>query len=91
MKKRRYVIESIIEFIRQNRDLKQLIRYKKEYRREPDYNYAQYGNLLISSYDVRGLFTRAGYKTDNYSDYKLWQMYCFAAGDAIDEILVKKM
>ena len=87
MKKRRCIINSIKAFVLKNRDLNELKRYKKEYRRELGYYYAQAGRLIISSYDVRELFRGAGYKVCNYSDNKLWQMYCDATGDAIDEIL----
>ena len=91
MKKRRYVIDSIINFIMQNRNVEQIKSYKKAHRREPGYNYAQYGNLLISSSDVRDLYIKAGYKARNYTDEQLWQMYLYATGDAIDELLLKKM
>ena len=97
MKKRRYVINDIKERILNRHaslvdTVDKLRSYKKEHRREPDYNYAQYGNLIISHYDVRELYRRAGYKVCNYSDYKLWQMYLYATGDAIDELLnFKKM
>ena len=37
-------------------------------------------------------YKKAGYKVCNYTDYKLWQMYCYATGEAIDELLnFKKM
>lgn len=55
--------------------------------REPDYNYAQAGNLIISSSDVRDLYRKAGYKASNYTDEQLWQMYLYATGYAIDEIV----
>ena len=87
MKKRRYVINFIKGFIFKNRDLNELKSYKKEYRREPDYHYAQAGRLIISSSDVRALYGSAGYKTSNYTDEQLWKMYLYATGEAIDEIL----
>lgn len=94
MKKRRYVIDEIKEqILNRNASLVETIdklnRYKRNYRREPDYNFAQYGNGIIALYDVRQLYSRAGYKVCNYSDYKLWQMYLYATGDAIDDILYK--
>ena len=92
MKKRRFIIDAIKAFISKNREFNELKYYKKEYKREPGYYYAQAGRLIISHYDVRELFKRAGYKVCNYSDYKLWQMYCYATGEAIDELLnFKKM
>lgn len=97
MKKKRYVIDAIKERILNRnasnaslvKTIDKLHRYKSSYRREPDYNYAQYGNGMIALYDVRELYGRAGYKVGNYSDNKLWQMYLYATGDAIDEILHK--
>ena len=94
MKKKRYVIDAIKErILNSNASLVEIIdklhRYKKEFWREPDYNFAQYGNGIIALYDVRELYGSAGYKTSNYSDNKLRQMYLYATGDAIDEILKK--
>ena len=94
MKKRRYVINDLKERILSRNEspvdtIDKLKRYKSAYRREPDYNYAQYGNLIIASYDIREMYRKAGYKVCNYSDYKLWQMYLYATGEAIDEILHK--
>lgn len=87
MKKRRFIINYIKAFIVKNRDLNDLRHYRSAYRREPDYNYAQHGRLIISSSDVRDLYDRAGYKVCNYTDEQLWQMYLYATGEAIDEIL----
>ena len=94
MKKKRYVIDAIKErILNSNASLVETIdklhRYKSSFRREPDYNFAQYGNGIIAYYDVRELYGRAGYNVRNYSDTKLWQMYLLATGDAIDEILKK--
>ena len=94
MKKKRYVInETKKRILNSNASIvdcvDKLKRYKSAYIREPDYNYAQFGNAIIALYDVRELYSRAGYKVCNYSDNKLWQMYLYATGDAIDEILHK--
>ena len=94
MKKRRFIIDAIKErILNSNASLvdcvDKLKRYKSSYRREPDYNYAQYGNGIIALYDIRELYSRAGYKTSNYSDNQLWRMYLYATGEAIDEILHK--
>ena len=94
MKKKKFVIDAIKErILNRNANLVETIeklnRYKKEFKREPDYNYAQYGNGIIALHDVRELYGMAGYKVCNYSDNKLWQMYLIATGAAIDEILKK--
>lgn len=36
--------------------------YYKEFKREPDYNLAQYGEMRISYWEVRELYANAGYK-----------------------------
>ena len=97
MKKRRYVINDLKERILSKNasnasiveTIDKLKRYKSSYRREPDYNYAQYGNGIIALHDLIELYRRAGYKTSNYSNNKLWKLYLYATGEAIDEILHK--
>lgn len=50
--------------------------YINEFRREPEFNLAQYGNLLIGYYDIREMYTNAGYTTmDNMSNDKIWKTY----------------
>ena len=94
MKKRRYIIDAIKErILNSNASLVETIdklkRYKSSYRREPDYCYAQHGYAIIASYDIREMYRKAGYKVCNYSEHKLWQMYLYATGEAIDEIMHK--
>ena len=52
--------------------------YKREFPREPDFNLAQYGNLLIYYYDIREMFARCGYSNNtmkSISNSPLWEMY----------------
>ena len=53
-------------------------RYMKEYPNEPDYNIAQYGNMLVYYWEIREMYIKAGYKSfcDNrISDNKMWEIY----------------
>lgn len=57
--------------------INEIRRYKKEFPREPDYNIAQYGNLIIYYDDVRAAYKKAGYgsSVNKMSDSKLWETY----------------
>lgn len=51
-------------------------RYMAEFRREPDYNLVQYGNLLIYYGDIREMYENAGYKSvKTWSDSRVWETY----------------
>lgn len=55
---------------------KEIRRYFREFPNEPDYNLAQYGNVLIYYYQVREMYRRHGYKSmDRLSDSKVWEIY----------------
>ena len=63
--------ESLLEL-----GLEEVKRYYNEFKREPDYNIAQYGNLLIYYDEVRNLYAACGYKTtQKFSNQKLWDVY----------------
>lgn len=50
--------------------------YYNEFKREPDYNIAQYGNLLIYYVDVKQIYADCGYKSiEKMSDAKVWDIY----------------
>lgn len=56
--------------------IEEVKRYMGEFKNEPDYNIAQYGNMLIYYYDIREFYKNAGYKSfDNMSDSKIWDIY----------------
>ena len=60
---------------------KEIRRYFREFPNEPDYNLAQYGNLLIYYYQVREFYERHGYKSmRRMSDNKIWQIYLRQVG-----------
>ena len=51
-------------------------RYFGEFKREIDYNIAQYGNLLVYFADVYNLYADCGYKsTLKFSANKIWETY----------------
>ena len=59
----------------------EVVRYKKEFRNEPDFNIAQYGNLIIYFEDVRNFYKSCGYKSfDNMADGKMWDIYLRQVG-----------
>ena len=65
-------------------------RYMKEYPNEPDYNIAQYGNMLIYYWEIRKMYIKAGYKSfcDNrISDNKMWEIYKRQVGYVARQIM----
>ena len=66
-------------------------RYKNEFKHEPDYNIAQYGNLLIYYYDVREMYKNAGYKSmEKMGDGKIWEIYKKQVG-YVARILIREV
>ena len=56
--------------------LDEVKRYYNNFKREVDYNIAQYGNLLIYYSDIYDFYRDCGYKsTDKMSTYKIWDLY----------------
>ena len=50
--------------------------YFGEFKREIDYNIAQYGNLLVYYNDIYNFYRDCGYKTtDKFSTDKIWGTY----------------
>ena len=61
--------------------LEQIRAYVNEYRREPDYNIAQHGNVLYTYAGIRDFYRNCGYKSmDNMSDGRLWATYLHQVG-----------
>lgn len=74
----------------ENKDLmiSELTRYKKEFPRETDYNFAQYGNLLCYYNQIYDFYRAAGYKSmDKFSGDKIWGIYKRQVGYIIRNIL----
>lgn len=68
--------------------LAEIARYKKNFPKEPDYNLAQYGNLLVYYSDIYDFYRAAGYKsTDKFSADKIWATYLRQVGYVAREIL----
>ena len=66
-------------------------RYMGEFKHEPDYNIAQYGNMLIYFYDIREFYKNAGYKSmEKMSDGKIWEIYKRQVG-YVARILVREV
>ena len=43
--------------------INEIKRYYNEFKNEPDFNIAQYGNLLIYYYDIKEFYKNSGYKS----------------------------
>jgi hypothetical protein len=64
----------------------EIARYRKEFKSEPDYNIAKYGNLLIYYSDVREMFVNCGYSEKHlkrFSDSRIWEMYLYRVGEVV--------
>lgn len=56
--------------------INEIKRYYNDYKFEPDFNIAQYGNMLIYFYDIKEFYKNAGYKSfEKMSDSKVWEIY----------------
>lgn len=70
------VLNEIALDIMEAMDQNELLRYMKEFKNEPDYNIAEYGNLLIYYYDIEKMYKRNGYKTiPQWSNQRMWKLY----------------
>lgn len=59
-----------------NCGIEEVKHYFNEFKNEPDYNIAQYGNLLIYYNDIYNFYRECGYKsTDKFSTDKIWETY----------------
>ena len=86
-----YVLNAIEESILANEDaMNEIVRYEEEFWYEPDYNYAQYGNLLVYHSDIRELYESAGYTSiGRMSDDALWRTYLRQVGYVIRELIAR--
>ena len=65
--------------------------YYNEFKNEPDFNIAQYGNMLIYFYDIKEFYKNAGYKSmEKMSDSKVWDIYKRQVG-YVARILIREM
>ena len=71
-------------------ELPEIAYYMQENPNEPDYNIAQYGNMLIYYWEIRKMYIKAGYKSfmDNrISDNKMWEIYKRQVGYVARELM----
>ena len=85
--KRKKLYNEIKEELNYSLDINEIKRYKKTFYNEPDYNIAQYGNLLISYYEVRELYNTVGLDTTNLDDDKVWENYKKDVGIVVRKII----
>lgn len=71
--------------------LNNIRRYVQEFPKEPDYNLAQYGNLMIYYSQVREFYRDCGYKSmQRESDDKIWTTYLKQVGYVAKQLLKAK-
>lgn len=71
-------------------ELPEIARYMKDFPNEPDYNLAQYGNMLVYYWEIRKMYINAGYKTfenNKISDSKMWEIYKRQVGYVARQIM----
>lgn len=71
-------------------ELPKIARYMKDFPNEPDYNLAQYGNMLVYYWEIREMYINAGYKTfenNKISDSKMWEIYKRQVGYVARQII----
>ena len=79
-------IENQMEWL----ELPEIADYMKLYPNEPDYNIAQYGNMLIYYAEIRQMYIDAGYKSfegNRISDSKMWEIYKRQVGYVARELM----
>ena len=71
-------------------ELSEIAYYMQENPNEPDYNIAQYGNMLIYYWEIREMYIDAGYKSfegNRISDNKMWEIYKRQVGYVARELM----
>lgn len=69
--------------------INEMKRYKRTFPHELDYNIAQYGNLLVSSYQVEEYRRSCGYSPKPHDCDEVWEKYKQAVGAVVRTILKK--
>ena len=84
------VLNEIESDLLENMEISEIRRYMKEYPNEPDYNIAQYGNMLVYYWKIREMYINAGYKTfenNKISESKMWEIYKRQVGYVARQII----
>lgn len=84
------LVEAIKNYILEDENRSEIVaelkRYKKEFPREPDYNYYRYGNILPYYSQIRSFLTEHDFYASK-DDVKMCEVFCHGVGNAIDLIL----
>lgn len=84
------VLNGIYENL-QELGINEIKRYYNDYKFEPDFNIAQYGNMLIYFYDIKEFYKNAGYKSiEKMSDSKVWDIYKRQVGYVARKMLLEE-
>ena len=71
-------------------ELPEIAEYMQEYPNEPDYNIAQYGNMLVYYDEIREMYIESGYKTfkgNKISNTSMWNFYKSQVGYVARELI----
>ena len=60
--------------------IKEIKRYKKEFRQAIDFELVSYGNLLIYFDEIRNFYISCGYSAKKWSDEKVFNIYMRQVG-----------
>lgn len=84
------LMEAIKNYILEDEDREEVVselkRYKKEFRREPDYNWYRYGNILPYYSQIREFYNSLNIPCSD-DDIIMCNDFCYHVGKAIDNIL----
>lgn len=84
------VLNGIYEDL-QELGINEIKRYYNDYKFEPDFNIAQYGNMLIYFYDIKEFYKNAGYKSiEKMSGGKVWEIYKRQVGYVARKMLLEE-
>ena len=87
---RKELVDAIAKYILEDENKEEVIaelkRYKREFWKEPDYNYYRYGNILPYYSQIRDFYEKQGFSC-NEDNELLCEDFCYHVGKAIDKIL----
>lgn len=83
-------LNSIYEDLQEFR-ISEIKHYYNKFKNEPDFNIAQYGNLLVYYCDIKEFYKNAGYKSiEKMSDSKVWEIYKRQVGYVVEKMLLEE-
>jgi hypothetical protein len=84
------LMEAIKDYILEDENREEVVaelkRYKKEFGREPDYNWYRYGNILPYYSQIRDFYNKLNVPCSDDNEI-MCNDFCYHVGKAIDNIL----